>query len=256
MKISVIILVRNNEKTIRKCLESIFANKLLPCEIIIVDNLSTDKSISIIQSFSYKYFKIIRSKKNCIGYARNVGLKHASGNYVMFIDADDYVDSNLFYTLSLYQEYDVIRFAPILVNGNSFFYNNKFIYPKKVTFYNGYDALKKFSVPELRYGVFWIYCFKRNDIKIKNYKIYEDTASIPDIISKSKKVINLDYYGYYHVIYSDSYSFQISKEEKERYFKKTCRYLIKRYYRHPIIRKYYEYHWKRKKMRRFKKAIN
>lgn len=135
----------------------------------------------------------------------------------------------------MYQGYDIIRFASILVDRESFFYDNKFIYPKKDVFYNGYDALKKFSVPELRYGVFWIYCFKRNDLKIKNYKIYEDTASIPDIISKSKKVINLDYYGYYHVIHSDSYSSQTSKEEKERYFKKTCRYLIKRYYRHPII---------------------
>ena len=66
MKISVIILVHNNEETIGKCLESIFANKLLPYEIIIVDNLSTDKSISIIQSFSYKSFKIIRSKKTIL----------------------------------------------------------------------------------------------------------------------------------------------------------------------------------------------
>ena len=60
MKISVIILVHNNEKTIKKCLESIFANKILPYEIIIVDNLSTDNSISIIQSFSYEHFKIIK----------------------------------------------------------------------------------------------------------------------------------------------------------------------------------------------------
>ena len=63
LQISVIILVHNNEATIRKCLESIFANKMLPYEIIIVDNLSSDNSISIIQSFPYKHFKIIRSKK-------------------------------------------------------------------------------------------------------------------------------------------------------------------------------------------------
>ena len=256
MKISVIILVHNNEKTIKKCLESIFANKILPYEIIIVDNLSTDNSISIIQSFSYEHFKIIHSKKNHIGYARNIGLKYARGNYVMFIDADDYVDVHLFETLSLYQGYDVIRFAPVLVDKDLFLYDNKFIYPLECSFKNGYEALKKFSVPELRYGVFWIYCFKNHDLKIRNFKIYEDTVSIPDIISKAKKVINLHYYGYYHVIHSNSYSSKISCEEKERYFKKTCRYLIKRYYKHPVIRKYYLYHFERKKLGRFKKAIN
>ena len=256
LQISVIILVHNNETTIRKCLESIFANKILPYEIIIVDNLSTDNSISIIQSFSYEHFKIIHSKKNHIGYARNIGLKYARGNYVMFIDADDYVDVHLFETLSLYQGYDVIRFAPVLVDKDLFLYDNKFIYPLECSFKNGYEALKKFSVPELRYGVFWIYCFKNHDLKIRNFKIYEDTVSIPDIISKAKKVINLHYYGYYHVIHSNSYSSKISCEEKERYFKKTCRYLIKRYYKHPVIRKYYLYHFERKKLGRFKKAIN
>ena len=256
MQISVIILVHNNEKTIKKCLESIFANKILPYEIIIVDNLSTDNSISIIQSFSYEHFKIIHSKKNHIGYARNIGLKYARGNYVMFIDADDYVDVHLFETLFLYQGYDVIRFAPVLVDKDLFLYDNKFIYPLECSFKNGYEALKKFSVPELRYGVFWIYCFKNYDLKIRNFKIYEDTVSIPDIISKAKKVINLHYYGYYHVIHSNSYSSKISCEEKERYFKKTCRYLIKRYYKHPVIRKYYLYHFERKKLGRFKKTIN
>ena len=256
LQISVIILVHNNEATIRKCLESIFANKMLPYEIIIVDNLSSDNSISIIQIFSYEHFKIIHSKKNHIGYARNIGLKYARGNYVMFIDADDYVDVHLFETLLLYQGYDVIRFAPVLVDKDLFLYDNKFIYPLECSFKNGYEALKKFSVPELRYGVFWIYCFKNYDLKIRNFKIYEDTVSIPDIISKAKKVINLHYYGYYHVIHSNSYSSKISCEEKERYFKKTCRYLIKRYYKHPVIRKYYLYHFERKKLGRFKKAIN
>ncbi len=256
LQISVIILVHNNETTIRKCLESIFANKILPYEIIIVDNLSTDNSISIIQSFSYEHFKIIHSKKNHIGYARNIGLKYAKGNYVMFIDADDYVDVHLFETLSLYQGYDVIRFAPVLVDKDLFLYDNKFIYPLECSFKNGYEALKKFSVPELRYGVFWIYCFKNHDLKIRNFKIYEDTVSIPDIISKAKSVICLDYYGYYHVINELGYTHQISKEEKEKYFKKTCRYLIKKYHNHKDIRLYYEYHWNRKKKGHFKKTVN
>ncbi len=156
----------------------------------------------------------------------------------------------------LYQGYDVIRFAPILVDKDLFLYDNKFIYPEEGVFNNGYEALRKFSVPELRYGVFWLYCFKNHNLKIRNYKVYEDTVSIPDIICKSKRIINLNYYGYYHIIHSNSYSCQISSEEKERYFKKTCRYLIKRYYKRSSIRKYYEYHFQRKKTDRFKKAIN
>ena len=256
MKLSVIILAHNNEDSIKKCLDSIVSNTILPYEIIIVDNLSSDGSLDLVKAYLNYPIKIIQSKKNHIGYARRLGVKKATGDYILFVDADDYVDSNLFYRLSLCDGYDVIRFNPVCVNKGKYLYQNKFVYQGKKEFFNGYDALRSFSSFSLRYGVFWIYCFKNKNLNIKKFKIYEDTASIPDFISQAKSVICLDYYGYYYVINELGYTHQISKEEKEKYFKKTCRYLIKKYHNHKDIRLYYEYHWNRKKKGHFKKTVN
>lgn len=252
MRLSIVVLIHNNELTIKKCFDSILANTVLPYEIIVVNNLSSDKSIDIIKSYNIFYLRIINSKRNHIGYARRLGLKNVTGNYVLFIDADDYVDSKLFETLFKYNGYDLIRFQPIIVDNNILNYNNKFVYKEKECFKNGFEALKCFSVPNYRYGVFWIYCFKKKKQDIKKFKIYEDTASIPEIITKSRKVININFYGYFHVLNSNGYSKIISKEQKAKYFKKTCSYLIKKYKNNKIVRDYYIYHWIRKNNNEFK----
>ena len=94
MKVSIIVPIYNVEKYLNNCLNSIVNQTYPNLEIILVNDGSTDSSLEIIQEYSKKYKNII-----CInidnhgqGYARNVGLKKATGEYVMFIDSDDYVD--------------------------------------------------------------------------------------------------------------------------------------------------------------------
>lgn len=98
MKYSVIIPVYNSEKTIKRCVESIALQNRADVEVIIVNDGSTDDSESLCKSLQRKYGNIIYiyQENGGASSARNSGLSVAKGKYVMFVDSDDYVDSNCF----------------------------------------------------------------------------------------------------------------------------------------------------------------
>lgn len=97
-KVSVIIPVFNQEKLITKCLESIPKRKDI--EIIVVNDGSTDKTIGYLNNykrFRYKDLIIIDYGENKgVSYARNTGIEASSGEYLVFIDSDDYIYPKVF----------------------------------------------------------------------------------------------------------------------------------------------------------------
>lgn len=103
-KISVIIPVYNVEKYLKQCLNSLINQTLRDIEIICVDDGSTDGSVEIIEKFAKKDSRVslIRQKNSYAGVARNNGLKSAVGKYVIFLDSDDFFDSDML--LSMYEK--------------------------------------------------------------------------------------------------------------------------------------------------------
>lgn len=95
-KISIIIPVYNVEKYIERCLDSIVNQSYSNLEIILVDDGSTDLSGEICDSYKSKDNRIIVIHKNNegLGYARNSGLKLATGEFIMFVDGDDCISTN------------------------------------------------------------------------------------------------------------------------------------------------------------------
>lgn len=104
MKYSVIIPVYNSEKTIKRCIESLTVQNRPDVEIIIINDGSTDKTESICKSLQAEHENIIYITKENGGVssARNSGLSVATGEYVMFVDSDDYVDNKCFDTIDKY----------------------------------------------------------------------------------------------------------------------------------------------------------
>lgn len=92
-KISVIIPVYNVQKFLEKCLKSVVEQQFNNLEIIIIDDGSTDNSLEICKRFKQKdnRIKIIESENYGVSHARNLGIEQITGNYVVFIDSDDYV---------------------------------------------------------------------------------------------------------------------------------------------------------------------
>lgn len=94
IKVSVIVPVFNTEKYLEKCLNSLINQTLQDIEIICVNDGSTDKSADIIKKFTNKdsRFKLINQENKKQGAARNTGMKIAKGEYIGFVDSDDWVD--------------------------------------------------------------------------------------------------------------------------------------------------------------------
>lgn len=115
IKISVILPCYNVQDYIEHCLDRIINQTLKDIEIICIDDKSTDNTPQIIQKYSKneKRMKIIALEKNSgAGRARNTGLKLAKGEYVSFIDPDDYIDLDFYeklYKIAVTNNYDVVK---------------------------------------------------------------------------------------------------------------------------------------------------
>lgn len=91
--LSVIIPNYNKSIYLKECLEKVINQTYRPLEVVIVDDCSTDNSRDIINDFSKKYVwikGIFLNKNGGVSYARNIGVKNASGDYITFLDSDDY----------------------------------------------------------------------------------------------------------------------------------------------------------------------
>lgn len=93
-KVSIIVPVYNSEAFIRKCLDSLVSQTYKYIEIVIVDDGSKDNSYSICKEYGekYSYIHIIQKENGGVSSARNCGLDYATGEYISFVDADDYVE--------------------------------------------------------------------------------------------------------------------------------------------------------------------
>lgn len=95
MQLSVIIPMYNAEKYIKRCIESVYRQDLdiNNFELLVVNDGSTDNSLEIVKDYltSYKNIRFFSQKNSGQGAARNLGIKHATGEYILFLDSDDFL---------------------------------------------------------------------------------------------------------------------------------------------------------------------
>ena len=129
MLVSIIIPVYNSEKHIKRCLDSVLSQSYNDLEIIIINDGSTDNSEQIINELcaNDKRAKLFTIKNGGVSNARNYGISKASGDYLMFIDSDDFISSTYIKNyLSNYNNEDLI------IGGYSYYFeNDKRIIPFK-----------------------------------------------------------------------------------------------------------------------------
>ena len=97
-KVSIIVPVYNVEKYLSKCLDSLIDQTLKEIEIIAVNDGSTDSSLKILEEYEEKYnnIKVYTKENGGLSDARNYGLQYVAGEYIAFLDSDDYVDTTLY----------------------------------------------------------------------------------------------------------------------------------------------------------------
>ena len=115
IKVSVIVPFYNVEKYIEKCLDSLINQTLEEIEIILVNDGSQDGSFKIAKQFQERYtnkIKYYEKPNGGLGDARNFGINYASGEYIAFLDSDDYVENTMFekmYSKAVQEKSDMVE---------------------------------------------------------------------------------------------------------------------------------------------------
>jgi len=215
MKFSIIVPVYNVEKYLRKCLESLISQTYNNFEIIIINDGSPDDSQLIIDEYLVKFPNLIKSYKKENGGlsdARNYGINKASGEFIIFVDSDDYIDcellSNLNKVIENSEKIDIIAYNAKTVYLED---NEKSEIIKKPEFCNsdGDNAIKILIDGKQYFEPAWLYAFNKeywdkNNFQFAKGRYHEDFGLIPETIIKAKNVTSIDYVGYYYMQTSNS----------------------------------------------------
>ena len=202
IKLSLIVPVYNVEKYLDKCLDSLVNQTLKDIEIIVVNDGTKDNSQKIIDKYAKKYPKLIKpfiKENGGLSSARNYGVKYATGEYIGFVDSDDYVDLNLFermYNLAKKEKSDVVgcgvkyvykdRLGSISINTSLF---NKSVVESP----NILLEIKSYAPNKIYKRSFWI----KNKFEFaKQY--FEDSALIYNVLLAANKVSVISDSFYYY----------------------------------------------------------
>ena len=216
--ISVIIPVYNVQEYLIKCIESVINQTYENLEIILVDDGSTDKSTEICDKVKKNdsRIRVIHKENGGLSDARNVGIDNANGEYISFIDSDDYVDDNYIELLyNAIKQYD----ADMSIASHRVIYEKNIIdrstgkefcaepieILKMLLYDNGIDTSA------------WGKLYKKslfNEIRFPKGRFFEDSATTYMLIDKSKKIGVCSKPIYNYVIRNNSISNETFSEKK------------------------------------------
>lgn len=228
-KLSIIIPVYNTSKYIEKCLNSILNQTMKSIEIIIVNDGSTDNSEEIIKKWSNEHekeieIKYFKKENGGLSDARNYGVTKASGEYITFVDSDDYLETNIYKNLEKYidEKIDMIKFKLSIVDesGKTIEKLDGPIFEKC----SGKEAFEKLCTTDKFLDVSCIYLYQRkffseNKFKFELNTYHEDFGLIPWVLINANSVVSTEYFGYYYLKRENSITSteDAQKEEKKAY---------------------------------------
>lgn len=204
-KISVVVPVYNTEEYLVKCLDSLALQTIDSIEVVVVDDGSTDSSPEIIEHYAQKYpdrIKAYRKENGGQATARNLGITKCTGEYIGFVDSDDFVEREMFqqmYEMAIAREADLVEcnyryveerdgaYLPLKEYGHVREYKSQrdmFINPLV-------SPWNKLIKAEILHGMETVF---------PEGLIYEDTAFFIKIIPKVKKTAFLDKAYVWHIL--------------------------------------------------------
>lgn len=224
-KVTVIIPIYKVEKYLERCVYSVFKQTLINIQIILVDDGSPDNCPNICDRLSKEdnRVEVIHKKNGGLASARNAGLKQAKGDYIFFLDSDDWIDENSLEELVLTADsnkVDFVRFRPMyagwpnIEDGTLCDFGTEEgmeegIYNREMIINEVFPRL--FATPELTLGVIvaaWRSLYNREFLE-KNHLLFDDNVKYSEDTIFSAKVVYaaqsfyyLDGARYYHYFYN------------------------------------------------------
>lgn len=209
IKISVIVPVYNTEKYLKKCIDSILNQSFEEFEIIIINDGSTDGSLAIIEEYQAKYDNIvvINKQNEGQGVARNKALEISKGEYIAFVDSDDYIECTMLqsmYTKSLKNDLDIVvcNYKFVDINGHRIRDDNILLNDNEII--DKMECIKRFLVTNEIEGFSWNKLFKKQLFDTTNIRYpegmkYEDIPTIVSVLVNANRIgfINEEFYNYF-----------------------------------------------------------
>ncbi len=198
-KLSVIIPCYNVEEYLSKCVDSVIDNKLKDIEIVLVNDGSKDNTLKIIKDYKKKYkdiIKVVDQENQGLSMARNAGIEVASGEYVTFLDSDDYVDSKMYSSMldkAYKEDFDLV------VCGVKMLYSD---HELNVGSGLSRDCNSKEEVKEIMYNFYPAACnkiYKKEvigNLRFKKGVWFEDVEFMYRLLPHVKSIGNIDEYYY------------------------------------------------------------
>ena len=190
-KVSVIIPVFNASKYIDKCVNSVINQSYKNYEIVVIDDGSKDDSLQILKKIKKQYndkILLLSQPNNGESFARNKGLELATGDYILFLDSDDWIEKDYIYTLL-----NNIKDNDIVISGfKRYNFNYEYQY-LKIPNNNSWSKFKYCSIA----GKMFKYSFlKKYNLIYKKFKISEDAYFNINAYCYTTKISIAKYAGY------------------------------------------------------------
>lgn len=238
INISVIIPIYNVEKELRRCVDSVLNQTLENIEILLVNDGSTDESPRICDEYAISDSRIIVLHKENGGLsdARNCGLKESKGEFILFVDSDDYIDKEAcekLYSIAIQKELDIVIGDAVRIENNSISYlKHSDISINKVM--SGNEFLKEQLAENSMHMATWLNLYSRklitnNKLYFKKRIYHEDEQWTPRVFLNASRVlyININFYNY--IIREGSITKRKNLEKNGIDLIETCYYLEKLY---------------------------
>lgn len=217
-KISVIIPVYNVELYLNKCLQSIIGSTYSNLEIILINDGSPDNCDKLCKEWELKDNRIIYIKKENGGVcsARNLGLDKATGNYIAFVDADDYISPFMYerlYTLMIDNEADLV------ICGRTRILEDRIVNYKDtgIQIFSGKNVNMQNLSCQFDLNISMNKLYKKTLFKNLRFPLNmtyaEDLFIVPDILSKAQKIVYTSEGLYYYVERKNSASFTLNEKK-------------------------------------------
>lgn len=206
--ISVIVPVYNVEPYLKKCLDSIVNQTYTNLEILIIDDGSSDKSGAICDEYTAAdpRIRVFHTENRGLSCARNLGLDNAAGEWIGFVDSDDWIEPDMYETtLKRAQETgaDVVECGFLREYGKTVLFEKR----QNQTL-SGYDALPALLRGKLSHTV-WNKLWKKRcflNLRFPDSRVYEEIATTYKALSEAETVCVTNELGYHHLQRSNSIS--------------------------------------------------
>lgn len=218
MKLSIIIPVYNVEAYLEECLDSCLEQDIphADYEIIAINDGSKDNSLAILERYAAKYsnIRVLSQKNSGVSAARNRGMEVAKGEYIWFIDSDDWIEKNCLSSLLGYTE-DIVMFLGEHVERNGEFITTRYT-PL---------SIDKIAETVMRVGPF-VYLLKRkllidNKLRFEQGICFEDLVFAPLFLRHACSIGNIDRAVYFYRENPNSITQTISKKKCIDYYYAT-----------------------------------